>query len=390
MDEVDGLLNQPVSRRTALASATIAGAALATPDAATAAHPDQSVLFQLGTAPIALRHEGANTAGREALELFNDSGFVLRARAETGEDVQLWMFFYQQRAKEVIVDGDLVQTSLIVNSFTPAERQQMHDTPFINKGQSLEDYFKPGMMKIVESPREVRWSLGGREMICTEGAWQLRGDHAGVRTDIRFTPRGPGFFHVGRFEDLKAQGAAGYQAHMDAEGEIVVDGRVLKVKGYAVHERILLSFPTLPPRLKKNRGAGSNWMHSWGPEFSFYVLNAVEGGHATGMVMLGDKLFPTSGLDKIKVTELDHWIDPKSRERVPRKWHIAMQTPEGDLDATMAAYGRAYYYWLRLGGLMIVHQFMAESEASFTPRGGQPIHSQHLAHNELMRTFYEQ
>src|SRR5215207_8666439 len=137
----DKLLGQMIQRRTALAGGVLAGGAAIAPSlfaapspaAAPAAHADQSVLFQLNSAPLALPYEGANTAGREGQELFNDSGFLMRARAETGEDVQLWMFFYQQRAKEVIVPGDLVQTSLVVTKFSPAERQQMHDTPFINK-----------------------------------------------------------------------------------------------------------------------------------------------------------------------------------------------------------------------------------------------------------------
>ncbi|WP_404478042.1 hypothetical protein [Novosphingobium sp. BL-52-GroH] len=358
------------------------------PDAA----KSSAVLFQMISAPLTLAYEGAFTRGREQFELFNDTGFLVRATAETGEDVQLWVFFYQQRGKEMVIDGDLTQTALVVTDFSGPDVEKMHDTPFTNKGQSVEDYFAPGTMKIVETPTSVSWSIGGREMHTDGKTWRVTGEHAGVKTDLRFTPRGPGFFHVGRFEDLGTRpGAAGYQAHMNAEGLIEFQGRVLKVKGYAVHERIILSFPTLPPRLAKNRGAGSNWMHSFGDEFSFYILNAAEGGHATGMInMKGGEQYLAAGMENIVVEPIDVWVDPLTLQQLPRQWRIAMKTPQGDLHATMSANGRGYYYWMREGGLMIVNQFAGVSDATFTPKGGKAIVSRQLAHNEFMRTFYEQ
>jgi len=352
---------------------------------------DQSVLFQMVSQPIKLSDEGANTRGREQMETFNDSGFMIRARAETGEDIQLWTFLYQQRSSEVIINGDLCQTCLIVSDFPADEQSTMHDTPFLNKGQSVEDYYKPGDLKITETPSKVTWSLGGREIIATKDLWEIKGTHNGVRTDLRARPLGPGFFHVGTFEKLGKQGAAGYQAHMAIEGEIEAKGKVYKITGYAVHERIYIAFPTIPPRLEKNRGGGSNWLHCFGPEFSFYILNASVGGHATAMVQAGGKQYLAGGDANIRTTPTEYWIDPKSAQRVPCKWDIWIKTSDGsEMKATAVANGRSYYYWLRRGGLLTVHQFKGDSEATFTMADGKVLRSKQFFHNEFMRTYYEQ
>jgi hypothetical protein len=100
-------------------------------------------------------------------ELFNDIGFVIRAKADIGEDVHLWTFVFQLQGPEIIVDGDVTQTPLVYSKFSDSEKQYMRpNAPSVNKGPNIEDYFKPGTMKIPESDTKVTWELGGRLHIC--------------------------------------------------------------------------------------------------------------------------------------------------------------------------------------------------------------------------------
>jgi hypothetical protein len=348
-----------------------------------------SVIFQASSGPVKLDYDRANTEGRDHDEVFNDFGFVVRAKAKTGEDISMWVFAYRQQSHEVIVAADLCQTLLLQANYSDDEKQTMHDTEFINKGQNLEDYLDPGSLKILESEDSVTWAIAGRELSASPPHWAIRGEHAGVRCDIRLSQRSPGFFHTGRFEELGTDGIAGYQVHGSAVGEIEVDGKLLEIEGYFVHERILMT-GKLHSRIANKAGRGSNWMHSWGEEFSWYLLNSDIGSHAVGMVTFGDRQLVVSGSENASIEELDHWLDPKTRQMNPRKWRVRMHTEDGDLDATVTAYGRGYYTWLRRGGTILVHQYVADAEATFTFNDGTVLTSKQLSFNEFMRTFYIQ
>jgi hypothetical protein len=53
-------------------------------------------MYDAHVGPVSLDYERDNTSGRNSeKELFNDYVFVIRARAESGEDLHLWMFTYR-------------------------------------------------------------------------------------------------------------------------------------------------------------------------------------------------------------------------------------------------------------------------------------------------------
>lgn len=86
--------------------------------------------FQHGkfhTGPVALDYSKAHTDGKNIEELFNDYGFVVRARTETGDDLHLWLFSYVIRGPEVIIEGDIMQTLLVWGKFTDEEKQTIRD-----------------------------------------------------------------------------------------------------------------------------------------------------------------------------------------------------------------------------------------------------------------------
>ena len=53
-------------------------------------------MYDAHVGPVSLDYERDNTSGRNSeKELFNDYVFVIRARAESGEDLHLWIFTYR-------------------------------------------------------------------------------------------------------------------------------------------------------------------------------------------------------------------------------------------------------------------------------------------------------
>jgi len=356
------------------------------------AEKDTSELFKAASGPVRLSDVKPYIAEHVGKDMFTDFGFIVRARADTGEDVLLWTSPYYHRAKECIIDADLIQTLFVWGKYSPEDKKRMHEGNFINKGQNLEDYMDPGSLKITEEEDQVIWAIGGREFIGKPPLWQIRGEHAGVRCDLTVKQKGPAFFNFGRFEDLKESGSAGYELHATAEGTIEFQGRTLNVKGYAAHEHMMsVSVEEIPRRLDYMGGRGLNWAHGFGPEFSWYVMSGDVGPMAVGKVTIGDEQIYCNDPKKVWIEEIAHWLDPLSNLHAPYKWRVYLRTPQGELEAFVNAYGRAYYYWLREGGVIITHWYMADCEATLTyPDGRELRSSNQLSMLEHMRTFYRE
>ncbi|KAI9743667.1 MAG: hypothetical protein M1818_002983 [Claussenomyces sp. TS43310] len=340
--------------------------------------------------PIKHEYEGAHQKDTDYDQFFNDMGFVIRGRTEEGEDIHLWSFMYQQRGPEIIVDGDVSQSLFIATKFSDEEKQTMHDTPYINKGQNIEDYGKVGSIKIQEGEKETVWSTPDRKYICQPPNWRVEGDHAGVSAKINFTESSPGFFHLGAFEALpKEGGSAGYIMHGRTEGTITANGRTYKFKGFGVHERIIQS-GIVPDRTGYMGGRGLNWMHSWSDEFSFYCFKGDVGPNSfTGIINIGKESFPVPH-GQGGIEEVAYWLDPKSKIMIPYRWRVWMQTEVGRLESEVHGYGRGYYTWIRKHGTMVINQYQADSTSKFTYTDGRVLQGPQMAMIEHMRTLYRQ
>ena len=321
-----------------------------------------------------------HSKGRDSKGLFNDCGFVVRAKAESGEDIHLWMFTYRQRGSETIVDGDITQTLMVYGKFSDDEKKSMRDTPYTNKGQNIDDYLTPGSIQIQEGAKQVTWTNAGREMIFQPPYHQVRGTHAGVKVELDFKQSADGFYHCGPFEALKADsGIAGYIVHGRVNGIIEVKGQILKIiNGHGVHERLIIG-GTIPPLIDYNLGGGSQWTHGWGEEFSWFTLTGAQRPSTTAMVMIDGEPSVVHGIGKAIVTEIGEWLDPKTKQMNPYKWRVQAHTDKGDLDAEVSAYGRAFYTWSRLNGSLLVHQYLADCVAKFTKTNGTVLHSKQVA-----------
>jgi hypothetical protein len=348
-------------------------------------------LYHSKVMPVELEHLKSHAQGRDSVGLFNDCGFVVRARAESGEDIHLWMFIYQQRGSEVVIDGDITQTLLVYGKFSDEAKKSMHDTPYINKGQNIDDYQTPGSIQIEEDAKSVTWTHTGREFVCQPPNYRIRGSHAGVKVELDFKQSADGFYHCGPFEALKADsGIAGYIVHGRVNGVIEVEGKTLKiVEGHGIHERLILG-GTIPPRIDYNLGGGSQWAHGWGDEFSWYTLTGAQRPSATAMVLIDGEPAVAQGLGKAVVTEEGKWLDPKTNQMNPYKWRVQADTDKGKLDAVVSAYGRGFYTWTRKNGSLLVNQYLADCVATFTRTDGRVIKSNQVASLEYMRTLYRQ
>lgn len=63
--------------------------------------PDNTQTYCSAAGPIDLEYETSMRAKHLPGDLFNDCGFVIRAKAETGEDFHLWSFIYEQKGGEI-------------------------------------------------------------------------------------------------------------------------------------------------------------------------------------------------------------------------------------------------------------------------------------------------
>lgn len=108
---------------------------------------------------------------------------------------------------------------------------------------------------------------------------------------------------------------------------------------------------------------------------SWYGLTADVGPASTFMINIDGELAVVKGPEKAWVEEIGRWLDPHTNQLNPCKWKVHAITEKGRLDAVVTAYGRAYYQWIRMGGTLVVHQFLADAEATFTRTDGTVIKS---------------
>ena len=355
-------------------------------------HDEVHAIYNNVAGPIKLDDEKKNIADDYKGELFNDSGFVLRAKAETGEDIHLWSFIYAQQGREIIVDGDVAQTLLVYGKFSEEEKQYMHpDATTVNKGQNIEDYYKPGSIKVSESKDKVVWKLDSLKHHCTPPEWHIKGEHAGVKVDIHFKQLNPAFWHLGTFETIKPIGMAGYVVHCSTSGTIEVDGKVLTIKNqFGLHERIIQQ-GKVPDRTGHMSGRGLHWMHGFSEGFSWYLIRGDVGkGMGSAMVNLGDEQFLLEDPTSSGVEEVMQWIDPVSKILSPYKWRVWVRTKQGTLEARIYAYARQYYTWIRRGGTLVVNQYCADADVEFRHADGRVTQAKQMVSIEHMRTLYRQ
>lgn len=360
---------------------------------------DSTDLFVSHIADTSLDHLRFLVPHDYSKDLFNDNGFVVRARTTTGEDFHIWMFMYRQRGDEMIIDNDVCQTLVVCGNYDAGEgkRLAISDAPYVNFGQNIDDYNKIGSLQTTESDTEVKWELAGRVFTGSPPNWRVSGTHAGVEVDFKFSQRGDAFYHCGRFEDLSAskEGMAGYVVHAHVTGTLTVKGKKMTIadgQGHGVHERIIFA-GHIPPRIDYMGGRGHSWLHGWGDKMSFYIITGdVDENTSTATFMLNvdGATVVAQGEQNTWNEELDRWFDPKTNQLNPCKWRTTANTEQGRFEAKVTARGRGFYTWTRRRGQILVHQFVCDCVAKLTKKDGTVIEEKQVASLEYMRTLYNQ
>lgn len=99
---------------------------------------------------------------------------------------------------------------------------------------------------------------------------------------------------------------AGYIAHAFVNGTVEVGGRTLEIEhGYGIHERTIMA-GTVPLRINYMTGRGSNWIHGFGEQLSWYMLDADSSSTATFMVNVDSKMLIFQGRRNTWAKEVDY------------------------------------------------------------------------------------
>ncbi|KAF2802331.1 uncharacterized protein BDZ99DRAFT_483059 [Mytilinidion resinicola] len=314
-------------------------------------------------------------------DLFSDFGYVVRARTDSEEDLLLWLFLYRQSA-------------LLVTNYTGPEKEIMHNTPFLNKGQNLDDYYSPGSLQWNETKDEVTWKLDGRELASSPPYYKARGEHGGIEVNLDLVQWSDLFYQIGPFTEVNSEGGgAGGILHLKASGTVTANNITYTIsEGYAIHERIITA-GVVPARLQYMGGRGSPWFNSWGKQFSFWTMGTDIGNDTQSIQMFINIDNQTIIVEEplyAQINALNSWFDPKTNQINPSKWKITSITELGTLDATVTAYGRYYYTWIRRGGTILVHSYIADTVATFTRKNGTVVSEKQVSMVEYMRTLYNQ
>ena len=332
-------------------------------------------------------HLGEITAEQD---LWENHGFLLRGETDDGVDVTLWTSPYiVHRGPHSYYAGemDILQTVLIAGRWSAGERGRMHDNDFVAAGWSPAEYLPPGSIDVDANDERVLWSVGGREYEDAPPHWAVRGEHAGVDLDLQFDGYVPSF-SVYPHDRFAQDGIAWYEAYLRAQGSIVHAGRRLDVRGHACHERVIVTRDHEP---QKMLGQGLYWQHLFGDRVQAWVMTSPSAGEALAYLVVDGRVLRVDGPDRVRIEDVDHWVDPRSWMRVPYRFHVVVETDEGTLDLTAGAYARAYYPWSPFRDTWnILYWMAAEATGTFTSAGGEVIafeRAKYMPHSN--RVFFE-
>jgi hypothetical protein len=331
---------------------------------------------------------------------------VIRGNTTDGQEFTLWLFVYRQIGEaEFITDEDLFQLTFIHGNFSPSQKSQMSDTSFVNIGQDVEDYAPIGTLKTEYNQSQVAYTFDNFTLTTlgtgsSKKTWEAKGSRGGVAVDLAMEQRGQEDYHAGAFSDLEGcspnttssnyncTGFFGGIVHMDVTGTLSFNGSTITIdQAYGVHERIMQA-GSVPSRIETCSGTGALWLHGWGKQLSYFAFTTDFGPLAESMVVIGDESFATSGIQNTSIESTGTWFDPKTNQVNPYKWHAFTNLPNGRMDSYVTSYGRLYYYWLRKAGMILVHQYIADAETTFTYNNGTIVSESQVAFMEYFRTIY--
>jgi hypothetical protein len=327
----------------------------------------------------------------------NNGWFVIGTTEGSGgpaTDVVLWVSPYRVMGRPggpfTVRDAVVHQTLLIAAEYPPAERDRMHDNPFVSVGWDPGDFLEPGALRVDEAPDAVTWRLGGRAYVAAPPRWRLHGEHAGVDLDLRCEALAPAFWFTDPADDLLTTEDRWVYVQARAAGTVRVGDRTLSIVGQGSHERHTRLGTRYDP-LALYAGAGVYWHNVCADELQVMAVARPSLGVAYGKVLLDDRVLDFRGPGAVRIDELAHWPDPRSGYYLPYRWRVRMHSPEGTLEAEATAFARAYYVWHHLTrGCTLLYFWTARCDAELRLADGRRVRvarAQYGVHSN--RTFQQ-
>ncbi|HEY3079567.1 MAG TPA: hypothetical protein VGM69_06640 [Chloroflexota bacterium] len=327
----------------------------------------------------------------------NNGWFVMGTTGDRGgpeTDVVLWVSPYLVMGRPggpfTVRDVVVHQTLLIAADYPPAERDLMHDNPFVSVGWDPGDFLEPDALRVEEEPDAVTWRLGAREYVAAPPVWLIRGEHAGVGLDLRCDALAPAFWFTDPAADLLTTEDRWIYVQARATGTVRVGDRTLRIRGHGSHERHTRLGTRYDP-LELYAGAGVYWHNVCAEEYQMMAVARPSLGIAYGKVILADRVLSFEGPAAVRIDELARWPDPRSGYYLPYRWRVRMQSPDATLEAEATAFARAYYVWHHLTrGCTLLYFWTARCNAELRLADGRRVRvddAQYGVHSN--RTFQQ-
>lgn len=304
-----------------------------------------------------------------------NNGFLIMGETEEGEEVSIVSCIMRVGGSKddiwQVEDAFKGQTTFLVSSKDHSGGIQ--DNDFIGNRTWATDNWQPA--EITKTDDAVIWKLGNRQHICRPPYWEIKGEHMGIEFDLLLTGIGNAAFHKGPYENLKANNIAGFEHPLCAEGTIKAEGKTYtleKDKSFGCQEKFTQPAFDLAKILNGETYYWVWWANERVRIFIYYYpqMNKTY-SHVT--VDGEDVQFMEGGQSDIKMDELEYWIDPKTRLRVPVKWRFQMNSAAGAIDMEINAATRTYYSYLTQSGATMHYGLHSHSEGELKLTGGESI-----------------
>lgn len=319
-----------------------------------------------------MSHVDELPAGMAYLE---NNGFMIMGETDEGEEVSLVSCIFRvgggKEGPWQVDEGFKGQTTFLVS---PKDHSGgMQDNDFIGNRTWATDSWQPG--EIVRTDDAVIWKLGNRQHVNRPPFWEIKGEHMGVEFDLLLTGIGDAAYHKGPYKDLAENQIGGYEHPLCAEGTITANGKTYtlrKDKSFGCQESFLQPAWDLAAVLQGETYYWV-WWASDNVRIFIYYYPSVGKTYSHVTVDGEDIPFSENGQSNINMEELEYWIDPKTRLRVPVKWHFNMESASGTIDMDISAATRTFYSYLTTSGATMHYGLHSHSEGEMKLADGKKI-----------------
>ena len=311
-------------------------------------------------------------AGMDFLE---NNGFMIMGETEEGEHFSFVSCIMRVGGSKdgcwSTEDSFKGQTTFLV---TPKDLPAgMNNNDFIGNRTWATDNWEPA--EITQTEDAVIWKLGNRVHICRPPYWEIKGEHMGIEFDLLLTGIGEAAYHKGSYDDLEKNNIAGYEHPLRAEGTIKANGKtytLVKEKSFGCQENFIQPAFDLAAIL---RGETYYWVWWASEDVRIFIYHYPQMNKTYSHVTYKNEEieFAENGQSKIKMDELEYWIDPKTRLQVPIKWHFNMESANGVIDMDIEASSRTFYSYLTKSGATMHYGLHSESKGEMKLTDGRNI-----------------